>query len=138
MIACRRHSIVTLGFVLMALTLGTILATVLPDAVSELTYAAERGSAQAAKEQLARPQELTGAFQQVNKALKPSVVSISSVKRIRPTVRQPRHDLDQFPEELRRFFGDDMFDRFYDFRVPERGFEQRGLGTGVIVRTVTF
>jgi serine protease Do len=124
---------VTLGILLAAVALGTILATALPEAVSALSYAAERGSAEAAKEQLARVHGLTNAFQQVNKALKPSVVSISSVKRIRPTVRQPQHDLHQFPEELRRFFGDDMFDRFYGFRIPERGFEQRGLGTGVIV-----
>jgi serine protease Do len=113
--------------------LAAVVAAVLPDAVSKLTYAAERGAAEAAQEELARPQDLTEAFQHVTKALKPSVVSISSVKRIRPTVRQPRHNLDQFPEEFRHFFGDDLFDRFYGFRIPERGFEQRGLGTGVIV-----
>lgn len=134
MTAYRKRPVFTLGILLAALTLGTVLATVLPDTVSRLSYAAERGAAEAAKDLLARPQELTEAFQHVNKALKPSVVSISSVKRIRPTVRQPQHDLDQFPEEFRHFFGDDMFDRFYGFRIPERGFEQRGLGTGVIVR----
>ncbi len=38
------------------------------------------------------------------------------------------------PDELRRFFGDDFFDRFFfDFPTPPHGFEQRGLGTGVIV-----
>jgi serine protease Do len=115
-----------------SVAVGAVLM-MLPDAVSALTYAAERGSAQAAKEQLTRAQDLTRAFQEITKALRPSVVSISSVKRIRPTVRGPDHEFHQWPEEFRRFFGDDMFDRYFQFRIPERGFEQRGLGTGVIV-----
>jgi serine protease Do len=37
------------------------------------------------------------------------------------------------PEEFRGFFGDDGFDRFFQFPVPEGGFRQQGMGSGVIV-----
>ncbi len=109
------------------------LASLMPDAVSRLSYAAERGKAQAAREQLARANDLTEAFHSVADAMRPSVVSISSVKRIRPAIRQPDHPFGQWPEEYEHFFGDDFFDRFFPYRIPEGGFERRGLGTGVIV-----
>ena len=105
----------------------------LPDAVSMLSYAAERGAAEAAQEELKEGQDLTRVFQEVTKALQPSVVSINSVKKMKPAVRGPENEFHEWPEEFRRFFGDDTFDRFFQFRMPERGFQQRGLGTGVIV-----
>jgi serine protease Do len=42
------------------------------------------------------------------------------------------------PEEFRRFFGDDLVDRFGDprgpgLRIPEEGLRPQGLGTGVVV-----
>jgi len=49
-------------------------------------------------------------------------------------VRQPGYQFREWPDEFRHFFGDDFFDRFFHDRIPEGGFEQRGLGTGVIVR----
>lgn len=107
-----------------------------PSAMTQLAYAVERGKAQAATEQLATANDLSGAFKYVAKSLRPSVVSVSSIKRSdrqRPEIRRfggPQ----QMPDELRRFFGDDFFDRFsFDLPTPPRGFEQRGLGTGVIV-----
>jgi hypothetical protein len=105
----------TLGFLAAVIVVAAALAIALPDA-SKLTYPVESGSASAAKGQLAYAQELTKAFQQVNKALKPSVVSLSSVKRIGPTVQQPQYELHQFPEEFRHIFSDDFFDRF--LRAP--------------------
>ena len=109
------------------------LVSLMPDVVSRLTYAAERGKAEAAREQLSRAADLTQAFQNVADALRPSVVSISSVKKIRPMVRRPDRQFREWPDEFGQFFGDDFFDRFFQFRIPEGGFEQRGLGTGVIV-----
>jgi len=130
----RRPAGMVLGLVFIASALAALAATTLPSAISELAYAAERGKAEAAQEQLTRAQDLTSAFQNVAKALRPSVVSISSVKRIRPVVRQPGYQFREWPDEFRHFFGDDFFDRFFQYRIPEGGFEQRGLGTGVIVR----
>jgi serine protease Do len=34
---------------------------------------------------------------------------------------------------MEQFFGEDFFDRFRQFQVPDRNYEQRGLGTGVVV-----
>ncbi len=106
-----------------------------PYLVSRATYAIEVGQAEAAAQQLDVAVDLSQAFQHVARSLRPSVVSISSVKRVQvqaPSGREFRSDV---PDEFRRFFGDDdMFDRFF-FQPPTgpRGFEQHGLGTGVIV-----
>jgi serine protease Do len=108
-----------------------------PYVVSQATYAIEVGQAEASAQQLGVAVDLSQAFQHVARAMRPSVVSISSVKRVQvrePSRGQFRSDV---PEEFRRFFGDDeMFDRFF-FQPPAtpRGFEQHGLGTGVIVDT---
>jgi len=102
-------------------------------------YAAEKAEAKAAQEQLARLDKLeqtSAAFRLVAKALRPSVVSIRATKIIRtaeaPQLRNPwfEHE-DPF---LRRFFGDDFFERFFGTQ-PRGGrqFRQSGLGTGVIV-----
>jgi serine protease Do len=106
-----------------------------PQIVSQATYAIERGQAEAAQQQLASANDLSQAFQHVARALRPSVVSVSSVKRVQVRQPQARRFDSQMPEEFRRFFGDDeFFDRFF-FDIPSvpRGFEQHGLGTGVVV-----
>ena len=57
------------------------------------------------------------------------------MKRVQLSQPRIRRFDSQMPDEFRRFFGgDDFFDRFH-FEVPSapRGFEQHGLGTGVIV-----
>lgn len=106
-----------------------------PNAVSQLTYAVERGKAQASKEQLATANSLSDAFKLVAKSMRPSVVSISSVKRVsrsQPQIR--RFDRNPgMPDELRRFFDDDLLGRFFNAPTPPRGFQQRGIGTGVLV-----
>jgi len=107
--------------------------TVNRDWLSKLTYAVEVGQSRAAQEQLSAATDLSEAFRHVVRAMRPSVVSISSVKRIE--VKQPsRQEFDsQIPEEFRGFFDDDLFERFFEHRIPRGGLEQRGLGSGVIV-----
>jgi serine protease Do len=128
----RRNISLGVGVLCVAVLMLGLVAH-MPDVVSQLTYAAERGKAEAAREQLSRAVDLTYAFQNVADVLRPSVVSISSVKKIRPMVRRPDRQFREWPDEFGQFFGDDFFDRFFQYRIPEGGFEQRGLGTGVIV-----
>jgi len=103
-----------------------------PRVMSQASYAIERGIAQASREQLAVARDLSGAFQYVAKAMRPSVVSISSVRRV--AVPQRGRYPGQLPEEFRRFFDDDLFGELpLESPSPPRDFEQRGLGSGVIV-----
>ncbi len=107
----------------------------LPNSVTQLSYAVERGQSIAAAEELKTANNLSDAFKKVAKSLRPSVVSISSVKRVamqQPQVR--RYSGGQLPDELRQFFGDGFAERFFfDWPTPRRGYEQNGLGTGFIV-----
>ncbi|MGM0487139.1 MAG: DegQ family serine endoprotease [Planctomycetota bacterium] len=128
----RKTTWLALVIVLAMGVVGVGVVTMLPHTVSVLTYAAERGTSQAAKQQLSEAKDLTSAFQNVTKALRPSVVSISSIKKINLGGGM-RGERGQVPEEFRRFFGDDRFDRFFRGQIPEEGFQQRGMGTGVIV-----
>jgi serine protease Do len=119
----------TVAMVAAATTL-VIAAWRLPAVISELSYAAERGQSLANRELLASGQVGPAGFQAVAKALRPSVVSINSVSKIRP--RPPRgQPFGQLPEEFRWFFGPD-FERFFELPFPEE-FAQRGLGSGVII-----
>ena len=84
------------------------------------SYAAEGREAQVAREALARADykgdELTTAFRTVAKAMRPSVVSVSTVKHVRPSrlERGNPRARPQVPEQFREFFGDDLpFDRFH-------------------------
>ena len=72
-------------------------------------------------------EQLSKAFQHAAETIRPSVVSISSRKRVAGNGRT------QVPDELRRFFGDDFFERFGPPGGGEDGFVQQGLGTGIIV-----
>lgn len=128
MTTSKRQWLLPVGFLVLCGVLWTSVAA-LPEIVARLAYAAETGQSQAAKEQLARAADVSQAFQYVAKAMRPSVVSISSVRRVEPSVRRGR----PVPEEFSRFFGDDLLDRFFEFQAPPGGFEQRGLGSGVIV-----
>ena len=106
-----------------------------PGLFTKLTYAAEVGKAYAAKEQLAMANDLSEAFQYVSDALKPSVVSISSSKKVRTISRRAGDPFGQLPPELRQFFGNEMFHRFERFEQvqPREGLVQSGLGTGVVI-----
>ena len=124
-----RKPLVASTALIVAVIAFAVSAWVLPDMVQRLTYAAESGQALAAKEQLAKAADLSQAFQYVAKAMRPSVVSISSVRRIRAGVQQ----VPGMPEGFSPFFDDDALERFFQYRVPRGNFEQRGLGTGVVV-----
>lgn len=104
-----------------------------PDWLSKLTYAVEVGKAKVSQSQLETATDLSQAFRHVARSIRPSVVSISSMRRIKAKQPQVQRFGSPVPDELRGFFNDDIFDRFYEFRMPHNGFEQRGLGSGVIV-----
>jgi serine protease Do len=105
----------------------------LPDVISTVTYAVDRGKSQAARERLADElPQLSDRFHDVALALQPSVVSISSVKKVSAGTQDRSTPMPQLPEEFREFFGDGL-DRFFQFPAPRGGFVQRGLGSGVIV-----
>jgi serine protease Do len=99
------------------------------------SYASELREAQLARQNLSRDVEhargLSEAFISVSKAMRPSVVHISSVTRVEP-VRGKQLPGAQLPPEFRRFFGED-FEKHFQFDAPERNFSQRGQGTGVVI-----
>ena len=102
------------------------------------SYAAELREAQVAREQLSHNLEhalgLSEAFTSVAKAVRPSVVHISAVTRVQPVTGKQRVR-PQIPDQFRREFGlnDDMFEKFFEQQIPERGHAQHGQGTGFIV-----
>lgn len=108
-----------------------------PGLFANLTYAAEAGKAYAAKQQLAMASDLSQAFQHVADALKPSVVSISSAKKVRAVSIRSGSPFSDLPPELRHFFGNRWFEDFDRFeRIEPRedeGLVENGLGTGVII-----
>ncbi|MBI3468475.1 MAG: hypothetical protein HY000_36195, partial [Planctomycetes bacterium] len=125
-----RLTLVTLCLLVVGIGIGAAL----PHVVARLSYAVEAGQAAAAREQLKQVRDLSKGFQEIVKATRPSVVNVSSVKRIQPSGRRPRTqppDLEDSP--FRDFLGDDLFDRFFRERMPQHGFEMQGQGTGVIV-----
>ncbi|MBB75416.1 MAG: hypothetical protein CMJ75_12990 [Planctomycetaceae bacterium] len=77
--------------------------------------------------------QLSHDFKEVAKAARASVVSINSIKRYRPAAREGTGQRQQLPDELRRFFGDDPFERFFESPPGRAPFEQQGMGSGVIV-----
>lgn len=83
---------------------------------------------------LAPVMAVSEAFQEVVRRVRPSVVSISSIKR--PIENQmPKRKERRLPEGFPQdFFDDDFMERFFDFRIPQGESEKRGLGSGVIVR----
>ncbi|MEE3368628.1 MAG: DegQ family serine endoprotease [Planctomycetota bacterium] len=77
--------------------------------------------------------QLSHTFKDVAKAARGSVVSINSIKRYRPAAGERTVPRQQIPDELRRFFGDDSFERFFESPQGRAPFEQQGMGSGVIV-----
>ncbi|MFM2096543.1 MAG: hypothetical protein RIS70_3667 [Planctomycetota bacterium] len=122
-------SIVKKTGVLLALVMGAAFGagsvTLVREFISTRSHADD--VSREAREQLAKATDLSKAFELTAKAMHPSVVSITSVRKM----RMPRRARPEVPDEFRRFFGDDPFDRF--FQMPERDQEQQGLGSGVIV-----
>jgi serine protease Do len=82
---------------------------------------------QKAKEGISEARELSDAFEAVANKITPSVVNISSYKKVKATNNRPPKLNDPFFDPFREFFGDDFFDKF------QQGRPQQGLGTGVII-----
>ncbi|MFP3936817.1 MAG: Do family serine endopeptidase [Phycisphaerae bacterium] len=110
-----------------AIVIGGLLA--LPAVTEEISRAAHRSESRAARERLTEISEhdrLSELFRTVSTAVKPAVVEVRVVKRVKSSA-VPFMD-DDF---LRRFFGEDV-----PFEMPQprqREYLQRGLGSGVIV-----
>ncbi len=88
------------------------------------------GSSGEVPPELLQLQNTSKAFVAVAKLVGPSVVTISS-ERVIKNVRQYHENLPSSPFE--DFFGDDFFNRFFRFQVPEGEMRQQGLGSGVVV-----
>jgi serine protease Do len=101
----------------------------LPLVVSRVAYAVESAKADVAIQRLKPTDKFSAPFEEVAEVIKPSLVSISSTKRI----MAPSESTPQVPEQFRHFFGNDFFERFFGHRMPEQGYVQEGLGSGVIV-----
>jgi serine protease Do len=110
-----------------------------PEFMAKLAYAQEPGAKETGEALAARKQleeePATGPvdFRQVAKAIAPSVVNISTIKKIRIGPAVPDPGMLQSP--MHRFFGDEFFQRFFAPGLPQqpRQAEQRALGTGVII-----
>ncbi len=120
------HRWMTAGLVLAA---GVALGLSFPDLTARVAYAVQSVKADAAAGRLSAASDLSDAFANVAEVIRPSVVQISSVKKITP--RRRFGGINPFEDSpLREFFGDRFFERILP--MP-REYVQRGLGTGVIV-----
>ena len=97
----RKRTLSACAIVTLFTTLAITAAFTWPYVVSEATYAIERGQAEASQRQLAVATDLSKGFQHVARALRPSVVSISSVKRVQVNQPRIRRFDSQIPEEFR-------------------------------------
>jgi serine protease Do len=122
---------VVLILVIVSALAGSVL--VVPELAGRLAYAVESAKATVAGERLRNTTDLSTAFSDVAEMIRPSVVSISSVKKVNVNQRFERMPNEMFNSPFRDFFGDDFFDRFFHPQTPQQGFVQKGLGTGVIV-----
>ncbi len=133
----RRYTLLGIVLFLSAFALGGLLG--LPPVVKQFSYAMAAGRAQAAREELKGDKgepslTLSHTFRNVSKAMAPAVVSVYSVKKARSSPhiqRPPFHGFEHSP--FGEFFGNDLFEKYFENRAPQRGQEQRGMGTGVIV-----
>ena len=120
----KRRAIAVL--ILTACVLAGLAVFVVPSLSSRMSYRLASTEALAAREKLGAIEGLSAAFKNVAKSMRPSVVNVSTVKQIE---RRQRGRPAPFSSP---FGGDDFFERFFGDRLPEN-FEQRGMGTGVIV-----
>ena len=78
---------------------------------------------------------LSDAFVEAADKVKPAVVSIVSVKKMKAGGRQGMFPPDFF-DQFKDFWGDEFMERFFQHRMPEeqqREYLQRGVGSGFIV-----
>ncbi|MFK7768091.1 MAG: DegQ family serine endoprotease [Mariniblastus sp.] len=128
----KRFDIRTGLLLLAALMAGGYFAY--PRFVTNSTYAQEQQASGIAYEQLKTANNLSDAFKHVAKALRPSVVSISTEsKPLNVAIQQFRSPL--MPFGLSPFFEDKNLQSFQSFKVPEQLPGKQGLGSGMIVRS---
>ena len=129
-----QRSLVILLVLVLGIGLGVGVTMTLPKIGGPWAYAIEKAEASAAYDKLGETDHLSRSFQHVAQALRPSVVSIRSVRKVRAAnPARPNEARPEIPEELRRFFDDDTFERFLEPRAPEGSFQRQGMGTGIIV-----
>ena len=105
-----------------------------PKFICSRAYAQTTIQSDEAFEQLRTANNLSDAFKYVAKALKPSVVSISTESKPRNvSVQQFRMPSPPFGG-LSPFFSEDIFKEFRSFRIPQKLPGKQGLGSGVVVR----
>ncbi len=114
-------SVLVAGFLAVAVALSVAL---LPDLRADTSPGASPAN-------LAHAESLSEAFRTVSRDLRPSVVSIRSVKRVQPVSGSLPGGLDGFPPEIRRFFEENG--GTLRFRPQQGGSVQRGTGTGVAI-----
>ena len=76
--------------------------------------------------------KLSTAFEKVAEFITPSVVNIRSIKKMSPSPAGAR--VNPFFEQFRQFFGDDSdLPNGNPFGMPDQGYAQEGMGTGVVI-----
>ena len=117
---------------LAALAAGGYLAY--PKFTTTTAYARATIQSDQALDQLRTANNLSDAFKHVAKALKPSVVSISTKSKTRNvSVQQFRIPSNPFGG-LSPFLNNDMLREFRSFSVPQKLPSKQGLGSGIVVR----
>ncbi len=95
---------------------------------------ADRGTAsgekRALEDELRHARGLSRVFSHVSETITPSVVNISSTRRLHASARSQSP---MFDSPFRDFFGDPFFERFFGPNNQGQERVQRGLGTGVVV-----
>lgn len=120
-----QRSLLILLVLVLGIGIGIGVTTTLPKLSSPWAHAVEKTQAAASFVKVQEADDLSISFKHVARALRPSVVTIRSVRTIRAeNPARPNGAGPEIPGEFRRFF---------DQRVPEGGLQQQGMGTGVIV-----
>ena len=118
------------------LLLATLMAGgyMYPKYATTVAYAQAAQESELAYDQLQTVTNLSGAFKHVAKALKPSVVSISTEAKPR-NISIQQFKVPAMPFGLGPFFSDDVLKRFQSYTVPGVMPGKQGLGSGIIVQS---
>jgi len=133
-------AVVSLALVVTAATAGQILPAACTTAATTAQAASAVSAVGIEADKTSPPvvappvaEQLSKAFHDVARTVQPSVVSISTMRKVEGVRGRGPFIVPFGRSPLRDFFGDDFFDRFFPQPAPEEGFVQQGLGTGVIV-----
>jgi serine protease Do len=129
----RANRLASTLLVLVTLTLGILIGTVISNGVKGKELAAR--SADATPVQVPAPKQLSSAFSNISKQMEPSVVNINTESTPKQEPRRPGQRQRTQPGEDQNPF-DDFFDRFFGGQqpgMPEGRGTERALGSGVIL-----